>query len=146
MKEARGFSHKGEQMEMKARWAFVELPEKIHYFFTSGVEEVIVSEILPKTTTKVGVEFLSVEVVFNGRLEKCWNWHHEDHLEVLELIYSSAEGKISQEELLEELGGFDGNYSTTKNERKEVLLGLVEFNNHIQATAESLKLFPLWGK
>ena len=121
---------------MKARWVFTELSaEDLKQILALGVT----SEM-----PKVGVEFLSVNIEFNNCIEMCWNWYHNDHVVIQNLIYSSAVGEIEMDELLEELGGFDGNYQTTKSERMEALKLLIALNTEIQVVSEQVGVMPFW--
>jgi hypothetical protein len=134
--QVREFSLKGEQVEMKARWVFTELNVKdLQQISALGIESDL---------PKVGVDFLSVNIEFNNRIEMCWNWHHSDHVAIQDLIYSTATGEIEMEELLEELGGFDGNYQTTKSERMEALKLLIALNTEIQVVSEQIGVMPFW--
>ena len=136
MLQVREFSLKGEQVEMKARWAFTELgAEDLEQISASGIKSDL---------PKVGVDFLSVNIQFNNRIEMCWDWHHNDHVAIQNLIYSSATGEIEMEELLEELGGFDGNYQTTRDERMEALKLLIALNTEIQVVSEQIGVMPFW--
>ena len=121
---------------MKARWAFTELgAEDLEQISASGIKSDL---------PKVGVDFLSVNIQFNNRIEMCWDWHHNDHVAIQNLIYSSATGEIEMEELLEELGGFDGNYQTTRDERMEALKLLIALNTEIQVVSEQIGVMPFW--
>ena len=121
---------------MKARWVFTELNVKdLQQISALGIESDL---------PKVGVDFLSVNIEFNNRIEMCWNWHHSDHVAIQDLIYSTATGEIEMEELLEELGGFDGNYQTTKSERMEALKLLIALNTEIQVVSEQIGVMPFW--
>jgi hypothetical protein len=134
--QVREFSLKGEQVEMKARWVFTELNVKdLQQISALGIESDL---------PKVGVDFLSVNIEFNNCIEMCWNWHHNDHVAIQDLIYSSATGEIEMKELLEELGGFDGNYQTTKSERMEALKLLIALNTEIQVVSEQIGVMPFW--
>lgn len=138
MKEIREFSVKREQAEMKARWAFVELN-------ADALKQISALEI-ESALPKVGIEFLSINIEFNRCIEMCWNWHHKDHLVVQEFLYSVANGEMDMNELLEELGGFDGNYQTTKDDRMKAVDLLVELNTEIQAVTRKVGVLPFWGE
>ena len=136
MLQVREFSLKREQVEMKARWAFTELgTEDLEQISASGIKSDL---------PKVGVDFLSVNIQFNNCIEMCWDWHHNDHVAIQNLIYSSAAGEIKMDELLEELGGFDGNYQTAKSERSEALNLLIALNTEIQVVSEQIGVMPFW--
>lgn len=128
MFEERTFSLKGEQVEMNARWRFIEFPKPITIHQDNAFN----------------VEFLSIEFTFGGRPERCWYWFHEGQLEFLQWLYNCAKENTPASEVFSWMSGLS-NYPTTKSERKEALKMMVEFNNTIIQTAQDINVLPMWG-
>lgn len=113
---------------MEARWRFIELPANAEINIASNGLSIM------------EVEYLSINFTFGGSLERCWYWFHNGQIEVNEVLYSST----SEKEILDWMSDLDTNYQTTKFEKKQALLGLINFNNKIIAEASELNIQIVW--